>query len=173
MLSLGLLLVFGRAVLQAVRANDVSHRLASVLLQTPDDARLRLEGLGDVRRLGISDDDFVKTQLWIKEHSQADETILPPRGRARGWQVFSERSYVGTGSLIYYTNLSRRLALQYDDFVKRVPSGANVSWREMVQFGRREGADWIVVDERSCRRRDGDPTPRFSAGPYHVFPAAR
>ena len=140
LLSLGLLLVFGRAVVRAVRANDLSHRLVSVLLQTPDDGRLRLEGLGDVRRLGISDDDFVNTQRWIKEHSQAGDTILPPRGTARGWQVFSERSYVGTGSLIYYTNLSRELALRYDGFVKRVPSGANLSWREMVQFGRREGA---------------------------------
>ena len=78
LLSLGLLLVFGRAVVRAVRANDPSHRLASVLLQTPDDARLRLGGLGDVRRLGIGDDDFVNTQLWIKEHSQAEETDSAP-----------------------------------------------------------------------------------------------
>ena len=173
LLSLGLLLVFGRAVVRAVRANDLSHRLVSVLLQTPDDGRLRLEGLGDVRRLGISDDDFVNTQRWIKEHSQAGDTILPRAAPLVAGRCSPSASYVGTGSLIYYTNLSRELALRYDGFVKRVPSGANLSWREMVQFGRREGADWIVVDERGCRRRDGDPAPRFSAGPYHVFQANR
>jgi hypothetical protein len=173
LLSLGLLLVFGCTVVRALRAGDVPGRLASVLLQNPDDARLRFDGLRDVWRLGIDHNDSVDAQLWIKEHSRVDETIFPPGGTARGWQIFSERSYVFTGSLYTYTHLSKDFALRYEGFLKRLPSGENVSWREMVQFGRQEGADWIIVDDRTCRRRQGDPTPQFSAGPYHVFRAAR
>ena len=125
-----------------------------------------------MRRLGISDDDFVNTQRWIKEHSQAGDTILP-RAAPLGWQVFSGAPMSAPVRLFTTRTFPESFALRYDGFVKRVPSGANLSWREMVQFGRREGTDWIVVDERGCRRRDGDPAPRFSAGPYHVFQANR
>src|SRR5262249_19364264 len=158
------------AKVQAVGPRGVLVAAGTFLsLRSPTEGGMPLSGFQNLGRLGITDQDAVDAQLWIKAHSSSADTIFPPAGIAPGWQIFSERSYVFTASLFTYTYLSSDFALRYRDFMNRLPSGEDVSQSDMLRLAREEGANLVVIDSRQNRDREGDPPPMFSAGPYRVF----
>ena len=160
------------AVLAMVAIAPFVGRKSDLLGALMSPVKLPCQGLQDLARLGVTrNTDAVEAQLWIRDHSNLNDLIFPANGTAQGWELYSERSCILDGALPMYTFVSRDYAMRYADFIARLPTGPNVSWNKMVQFATNEGADWIVIDDRDCRRKEGDPSPAFTAGPYHVFRA--
>jgi hypothetical protein len=119
------------------------------------------------------DPDKIEVQLWIRQRSQPDETILPIGWKTSGWEIYSKRSCLFNQSFRAYTNYSKDLAKRWAEVEARVE--AMQSWAEVVAYARQQGADWVVIQDWSRsftptpRRREGDPVPEFSKGAWHVF----
>jgi hypothetical protein len=131
-----------------------------------------LQGFGGLATRGSSDLDLKEAQLWIREHSDKEDTILPPLVHARGWQIYSQRSCSFNSSLHTYTHLSRDFAHRYRVLAERLQSlreGQQVDPVALFNYAREIKARWIAVDSRDTPMGSGAPKPAFTSGLYQVY----
>jgi hypothetical protein len=124
-------------------------------------------GISQLKALGVTDQNQLAVEEWIRDHSDKDSIIFPPLRNSRGWEVFSQRSCAFNSSFHTYTHISRPLALDYERLLTNLQAIRN--WHDLEQYARTVGSKWIITDQREPRAYPGAPAPKFQSGPYRVL----
>ena len=170
--AVGLFPSMSRSLTAGVVRSNWHGFFASDVLDDRFSPPVLFHGWRDLRSLGMRNfEEKIPIQQWIRDSTPVDAVLSPPPGNTHGWQVVSERACILRPSFFSYTLLSRKLALDFQAFMRRYPRNPNISWAECVRFGRGEGADFVLVDDRIQVHQPEDPQPLHSSGHYHVLAA--
>jgi len=153
----------GAALVGAVLVATWPHALASFQLR-PARLEPRLARLGT---LGL-DPDWVALQGYIREHSQVGERVMPPMPLSP--RVFAQRPSTLTWKLQSFTHVSRAFAFEFRDWQRDVGAPlAQADTAQALALARREGARWLVLDDRETPTGPSDPRPAVQSGPYRAY----
>jgi hypothetical protein len=133
----------------------------------PERVRTHFERL---RRLG-SDADWVAIQLYVREHSQVGDVVMPPM--ALSPRLVAQRPSTLTWKMQSFTHLSRPYAFAYWDWRQEVGLPfERATTEESIALAQRSGASWLVLDDREKPPAQADPPPDHRVGPFRAYQIA-